>query len=195
MQLKSEKAVGHNSCLVVIIVQFLDILRIKRDSGTWTKFQPATPRSRDGYTLVEVLMAVMVIGLMTISLYAGLTYGFGIVQMSREDLRATQILMQKMESVRLCTWSSLTNCPITFKESYDPSATGNGGHGTVYSGTVTTNVASSIPSAANYKTNMCMVTVTVYWTNYLGKQSLVRSRQMQTQIARYGLQNYIWGSL
>lgn len=163
---------------------------------TWTKF-PGTPcfRSQDGYTLVEVIMAVMVIGLMTISLYAGLTYGFGIVQMSREDLRATQIMMQKMESIRLCTWSSLTNCPITFKESYDPSAVSQGGGGTIYTGTVVTNVASSIPNTANYKSNMCLVTVTVYWTNYLGKQTLVRTRQAQSQVARYGLQNYIWGSM
>jgi hypothetical protein len=40
-----------------------------------------------------------------------------------------------------------------------------------------------------------MATVTVSWTNYYGRQSIVRTRQLQTFIARYGIQNYIWGTV
>jgi hypothetical protein len=109
-------------------------------------------------------------------------------------LRATQILMQKAEGIRLCSWSQLTNT-ISFTERYDPLGTTNSTAGTVYSGTLSTNAASSIPDTASYKNNMRLVTITVYWTNYNHKTPVVHSRQMQTQAARYGLQNYLWGAM
>ena len=155
--------------------------------------------SRNGqraFTLAEVIIAVFIVTTMAISLYAGFSTGFMIVDSAREDLRASQILMQKAEAIRLCTWSSLASCPITFTERYDPTgyASGNGAGGIIYSGTLTTNVPSSIRNAAAYKTNMCMVNLAVYWTNYNGKQACVHSRSLQTLVARYGLQNYIWGT-
>jgi type II secretory pathway pseudopilin PulG len=154
---------------------------------------PAPGPGECGHTLVETMMAVVMVGFMMTSLYAGFTFGFRTVQMTREDLRATQILEQKTEALRLCTWSSLTNLPISFTTLYDPTSVQNGG-GTIYTGYITTNAADSIPNSAGYKSNMCLAMVTIYWTNYVGKQALPRSRQMQTQMARYGLQNYIWGA-
>lgn len=139
-------------------------------------------------------MAVLVLTTIATAYYAGLSYGFGIVQTSREDLRSTQILMQKTEGLRLCTWGQLINT-INFSERYDPLGTTNNAAGTVYRGTMTTNAASSIPDSASYKKNMRQVTVTVYWTNYNGKRPMVHSRQMQTEVARYGLQNYLWGAV
>lgn len=149
-------------------------------------------REQRAFTIAEVIVAVFIVTTMALSLYAGFSTGFMIVDSARQDLRATQILLQKVEAIRLCTWSSLANCPVSFVESYDPSSSGNSG--TVYTGTLTTNVATSIRNTAAYKTNMCLVNLTVYWTNYTGQQSSVHSRSMQTLVARYGLQNYIWGT-
>jgi len=145
------------------------------------------------FTLAEVIVSVLVLATMSLSLFGGFSTGFMIVDSAREDLRANQILMQKTEAIRLCTWSSLSNCPISFVERYDPNSTNSAG--TVYNGTVTTSRPNAIPDTAAYKTNMCMATVTVYWTNYYGGQSIVRTRQLQTFIARYGIQNYIWGTV
>ena len=42
---------------------------------------------------------------------------------------------------------------------------------------------------------MRAITVTLYWTNYSKKPNqtqVVRSRQMQTYVARYGMQNYLY---
>jgi hypothetical protein len=41
---------------------------------------------------------------------------------------------------------------------------------------------------------MRLVTVNLYWTNYLGgsKGIKVQSRQMQTYVARYGMQTYVY---
>jgi len=148
------------------------------------------------FTLAEVIVAVFILTTMALSLYAGFSTGFMIVDSARSDLRASQILMQKAEALRLCTWSSLASCPITFVEKYDPSAYsgGSGSGGTIYSGTLTTNVPASIRNSAAYKTNMCLVNLTLYWTNFDGCQYSVHSRTMQTLVARYGLQNYIWGT-
>ena len=54
---------------------------------------------RKGFTLVEVMMAVGVLGIMLVGLYGGLGYGFKQIQLAREDERATQILAERMEVV------------------------------------------------------------------------------------------------
>jgi prepilin-type N-terminal cleavage/methylation domain-containing protein len=143
------------------------------------------------FTLIEVMMSVLIVGLMTLSAYAAFSYGFGVVQMTRDDLRATQILMQRAETIRLCTWSSLSNCPINFVTTYDPS--GSSSAGTVYRGTITTNAVTGFPSGTLYTNNLRLLTASIFWTNTMGKQSIPHSRTMQTYIARYGIQNYVWG--
>ncbi len=127
------------------------------------------------------------------SFYGGLASGFALTQAAREDLRATQILMQKIEGIRLCTWSELSN--YTFTESYDPLGTTNRTGGVVYTGKVTTGPASSIPVGTTYAPNMQLVTVDLYWTNYNGGNPIVHQRTMETQVARYGMQSYLWGAI
>jgi len=85
------------------------------------------------FTLAEVLIAVAVFGVAAISLYAGFGTGFMLVDSAREELRATQILTQKAEALRLCSWSSLSSYPVTFTERYDPTGgSGTNGAGTIY---------------------------------------------------------------
>jgi prepilin-type N-terminal cleavage/methylation domain-containing protein len=144
------------------------------------------------FTLAEVMVAVFVLGTISIAFYGGLSSGFAVTQAAREDLRATQILMQKTEGIRLCTWSELSN--YTFRESYDPVGT-NQSKGVVYTGIVSIGSATNIPAAAAYKGNMKTVTVSIFWTNYNGSLPVVQRREMQTLVARYGLQNYIWGAM
>ena len=141
---------------------------------------------------MEVLLAVLLLGMMGLTLYASFFLGFQVIDSNRDELRATQILMQKTEAIRLCTWSQLTN--FTFCEYYDPLGTTYGRAGTLYTGTVTTNIADNISDADSYKANMRLITATVFWTNYNGARQIVHSREMQTQVARYGLQNYVWGN-
>lgn len=137
------------------------------------------------------MVAVCILGISSIALYGGLATGFLCIDSTRSELRANQILTQKAEALRLCSWSALSALPISFTETYDPSTTNSG---TVYVGTVSTNVATIIPVLAAYRTNMCVATITLYWTNYNGTRKIVHSRTNQTLIARYGIQNYIWGN-
>jgi prepilin-type N-terminal cleavage/methylation domain-containing protein len=160
------------------------------------KAQP-TPAAECGgriaaaFTLVEVLVAILILGTISVAYYGALSSGFGLVQSTREDLRATQILMQKIEAIRLCTWYELTN--FSFREPYDPMST-NQSAGAMYYGTVTTGPATSIPNTSAYQPRMCLVTVSLSWTNFNTPRPQPHTRQMQTEVARYGMQNYIWGA-
>lgn len=145
------------------------------------------------FTLAEVAVAVFVLGTIGGGFCLALSSGFSMLQTTREDLRATQIIMQKIEAVRLCTWSELAN--ISFQESYDPLSGTNQAAGAVYFGTVSIGPATSIPNTVSYAPNMCLVTVNLNWTNYNHTTAIPHTRQMQTQVARYGLQNYIWGAI
>ncbi len=158
--------------------------------------QPAARGGAAAYSLPEAILAIAIIGFMMISLYAGFSAGFTIVRAARENLRATHILLQRMEALRLCPWDELSN-PDSFKnvsfiESFDPlgQLAGSGG-GTVYTSDITSSVPTDLPDA--YQNDMRVVTVSVYWTNYNGQVPHVNARQMQTYVARQGLQNYVQG--
>src|SRR5437762_3196296 len=85
------------------------------------------------FTLAEVMVAVLVVGIVVVSLFAGVSSGFALVKLAREDLRATQFMLQRMEAVRLYTWSQITNAAYfstnTVAAYYDPEgqAVGSGG--------------------------------------------------------------------
>ncbi len=164
----------------------------------WNRHGTTAPRGRHeaAYTFLEVIIGVLVLGIMMLSLYAGFSSGFALVQVSRENVRATQILMQKMETIRLYKWNQVTNPAYlkpSFGEWYFPSGTNTKSAGTYYSGFLSVRSAPGIPPA--YAKNMRSVIATVYWTNYPRwprTNIIVRTREMQTLVARYGLQSYIF---
>ena len=164
---------------------------------TGTKRRSNLPRSERAFTLVEVVVAAMILGTATLSLFACFTTGFSIVQASRENLRATQIMLQRVEAIRLFNWNQVLDTTNylkpTFTEYYDPRGATNSSGGTFFQGFVTSNIPTDLPVA--YRTNMRTITVTLYWTNYMGKQTSVHTRQIQTRVARYGMENYIFGGI
>lgn len=161
------------------------------------KHRSLPPRAEHAFTLVEVVVAAMILGTATLSLFACFTTGFSIVQASRENLRATQIMLQRVEAIRLFNWNQVLDTTNylkpTFTEYYDPRGATNSTGGTLFQGFVTSNIPTDLPVA--YRTNMRTITVTLYWTNYMGQQTSVHSRQMQTRVARYGMENYIFGGI
>ena len=140
---------------------------------------------RVAFTLTEVMVAVGVIGVLFVSLYLAFSAGFSIVRVTRENLRATQILVQRMETVRLYSWSQLTNAAV-FKPSFTEDAMTS--LGTVYHGQVQLSEPAGI-GTPSYLSDLRVVTIAVRWTNTLGPV-VPHYRQMQTQVAKNGLQNY-----
>jgi hypothetical protein len=175
-------------------------IRWEHKQSSWSssaRARAGLPES--GYTFVEVLVAAVLLGLVGTTLYGAFAAGFCVIQTTQENLRATQILVQKTEAVRLFTWSQVADTnnylKFSFTENYDPLGTTNNTGGAKYTGTVRASVpaAGEVPEA--YRTNMRTLTVTLYWTNYNGGKAVVHQREMQTRVARNGMQNYLWGAL
>src|SRR5437879_5170529 len=85
------------------------------------RLRKAPGRQLHAYTLAELLVAVAILGIMFASLYAGIWYGFAVTDASRQDLRATQILLERMEGIRLFNWNQLVDTnynPVTFTKYY-----------------------------------------------------------------------------
>src|SRR6266581_4841812 len=80
--------------------------------------------SQSAFTLTEVLVALLVVSIMVVSLYTGVSSGFALVKLAREDLRATQIMLQRVETLRLYKWSNFTDASYfstnNYTEYYDP---------------------------------------------------------------------------
>ena len=151
------------------------------------------PANREGaapqsaYTLPEVMMGVMIMSIMFVTLYAGFTQGFGVVQTSRENLRATQILQHYSEVIRLYTWDQLTNgttIPHPFQTNWTFYPLGaSGQRGVTYSASLSIDGSGLLE---DYAGNTRNVTVTLSWTN----GTLVHVRKMTTLVSQYGLHRY-----
>jgi len=144
-------------------------------------------RERAAFSLIEALVAVAIVGLVFVSLYAGISSGFAVARVTRENLRATQILQEKMETIRLYTWEQLTTpnfVPTNFYEGFYASGTNNGG--LTYTGRVV--IANAPLTTEAYSNNMKQVAITVTWRS----GDVLRTREMTTLSAKHGLQNYIY---
>ena len=138
-------------------------------------------------TFVDVIMAVAIIAIMAGGVIGSLTYGFYVMQMARENQRATQIMLEKVEAIRLYNWSQVTDpnfIPTNFIDVYDPQG-GTNQQGVIYTGTVT---KSSVPFTNSYSPYMMQLTVGVTWRT----RSVNRTRSLTTYIARDGIQNYVY---
>lgn len=153
-------------------------------------------RARRAFTLIEVMIAVAITAIIFMAVHYGIITGLMLAQSGREQLRANQICLSRMEGIRLCNWDtqlfSNSIVPTNFTDFYYP--VGLGGYytnGITYRGTVTFSspFASNAPS---YAANMRRVTVTVTWTNGALGSATIHTQQMQTFVARYGVQNYVY---
>ena len=150
------------------------------------------PRHQRGFTLMEVMVAAAITLVLFVTFYATLSAGVMITQTSRENLRATQILVNRMEGIRLYTWNQLTNTallPTSFTEKFYPDGT-VADQGITYTGTVTVVIVALTSPASSYSNNLCQVTVNLTWQS----TGPVHTRQLSTYCAKYGIQNYVWTS-
>jgi prepilin-type N-terminal cleavage/methylation domain-containing protein len=144
---------------------------------------------RSAFTLTEVMTAMAIIALIFTVLNFGMAQSFSVLRTCRESLRATQILEEKMETVRLYKWEDI-NTP-----GFIPATISEGTGGVHYTGTLT--VSSSGCSAVfpgciseAYSNDVRLVVAKLDWTT--GRIS--HHKEMRTFVSKYGLQNYVYRS-
>ena len=129
------------------------------------------------------MVGMAVLGIVFVGLYSGMVYGFKLIGMARENLRATQILQERFEGIRLYNWDQLNDATFvtpTFQVPFYPNQSNY-----FFQGTVTV----AVPAySQKYTNDMRLVTIQLTWTNGTTRCS----RDVSSIIARYGLQNYVW---
>jgi len=148
------------------------------------------------FALAEVLVSVALMAIVFVSLYAGMSSGFAVTKIARENLRATQIMLERLEGIRLYNWNQLcysNMIPATFTTYYYPSITNGQSSGISYQGTISV-AAPNLNPSATYADRMRAITVTIYWTNDNGASQVVHRRSMTTYSARDGVQNYVYSN-
>lgn len=137
-------------------------------------------------TLPEVVASVAILAICAAGLMGALANGFRGMQLTRENQRATQILMEETEMIRLYNWDQVNTpgyIPTYFTVPYD-NQSANGG-GLYYTGRVT---IASAPFSASYATNIRQLTLTLNWSS----KNIPRTRTITTLVSKDGLQNYVY---
>jgi hypothetical protein len=149
------------------------------------KFQPGCSvrggcgNSARAFTLVETVVATLLLTLALVALYAAFSFGFGTIKLSQEDLRADQILVQKLETLRVYDWSKITNgyIPTELTASFSTN------EGVTYDVTIEVTPA---PVIESYSHTLRHITVSLSWES----GGVLRNRSMTTFVSKDGLQTY-----
>jgi prepilin-type N-terminal cleavage/methylation domain-containing protein len=184
-------------------------MQIKLSSGK----EPSGIPPASGFTLVEVLTAAAIAAVIFMAVFASVSVSFGLLTTTRQNLRATQIMVSRLEGLRLEAWDTTNGLtqlfnsgyvPTNFTESFYPlGLNGTTNDGISYYGQMAvsqlgagnTNVFGNTPPS--YATSMAIVTVTLKWTNSttgLNDVGKIHTRTMSTLVAQYGLQNYVFAA-
>jgi type II secretory pathway pseudopilin PulG len=148
----------------------------------------STPNNQRGTTIVEIVISTCILSIMAAGIIGCFAYGFYVMELARENQRATQIILEKFETVRLYNWDQVLApgfIPATFEDVYDPQA-GSGSTGVAYHGTV---AVRNVPFSSSYSSNMRELVITLTWSS---SRNLSRTRTMSTFVAKDGVQNYVY---
>jgi Tfp pilus assembly protein PilV len=136
-------------------------------------------QSKSGFTLLEAMLATLILAFVLASVLAVLSQCARYVADIRRTARASQILQQEMEGIRLTNvWSDITGLANTTFS--DPNDTNR-----LYTGTITQANYASYGST----TTVVKVTLTVTWTNQTNR---VLTNTLTALVGNGGLNKYIY---
>lgn len=136
-------------------------------------------------------MATGIIAVTGAGVISAINYGLCIMRIARENQRATQVMLEKLEAVRLYNWTEVTNSgfiPSNFTAAYDPTSATNM-QGITYYGSLSVAIPNFNGTVPNYSSAIRQFTVSVSWTNSGG---LAHTRTLSTYVAQNGMQNYVY---
>lgn len=134
-------------------------------------------RFRAGFTLIETSIAAMILGLVLVSVLAITSQCYRYLADIRLTARSSQVLQQKMEDIRLLSWSQVQALPAGFTDPHDTAG--------IFAGTIALAAFDSYDGA----TTVSKVTLTVTWTNQSGQ---VRANKLTSYVSNGGLNKYIF---
>jgi hypothetical protein len=139
----------------------------------------APARGQPGHTLIDVVVATWLLTVVVVGLFGAFSFGFSTIKISQEDVRASQIILQKLETLRVYDWSRITNgyFPATFTASYSTSG------GVTYEGAI---AIEPFPTAESYSNTLRQVTVSLAWVS----SGIPRYRVVRTLVSQNGIQTY-----
>ena len=146
------------------------------------------PRSLAGFTIAEVVIAIAICAIGAAALMSCFGYAIRLVGQFRANQRATQIIMEKAETLRLYSWDQVNTSgfiPASFTNTYDGDFVTTNYSGTVYYGVVT---VGNFPDSTSYAGRMKQLTLTLNWTT----ENIFHTRSLTTFIAQDGIQNYVY---
>jgi hypothetical protein len=132
-----------------------------------------------------VVIAAGILVFVAASLFGAYAFGFALTKVSQEDVRADQILVEKLETIRMYDWGRVTSgtyIPTTFTASFYPTTNG-APSGVAYSGTVD---IVTPPVAESYSNSLRQVTATLTWVS----GNATHTRSMTTFVSQNGIQTY-----
>lgn len=152
-----------------------------------------------GHTLAQALAAITVLGLAVIAFSGAFATAYCVIHSSREQLRASQIVMERAESLRLFNWSQVSaarkHVQPLFVQSDAPSDVTEDSGGVQYVGYLTGAASLAGGSAKDAHAHMRNVTLALSSTTCNGDQAAVRTSQVQIRLARNGAPKYVWPAL
>jgi hypothetical protein len=143
-------------------------------------FTDASKGNAVGFALVEALLATGLLALIIGTLYGAFSFGFRVIQVSQEDMRADQVLLERLESLRVYDWSRVTNhfIPGSFSAYYN-----NNTNGLSYAGTI---VVTNTTFSESYAGTLRQVNASVTWVS----GGVSRRRTMSTFVSQNGICTY-----
>jgi prepilin-type N-terminal cleavage/methylation domain-containing protein len=140
----------------------------------------------NAFTIMEVMVAMFLLALLITAVYGAISNGITTMRMARENLRATQILLERMETIRLYHWEQLKPgfVATNFVANYDVTSKSTNS-GILYYGSVSIDPADT---GTSYSDDMKLVTVRLNWNT----GHITRTRQLTTYVCRTGIQNYVY---
>jgi len=131
-------------------------------------------RKTDGFTLVEVIVGMFILGIIFTSAFSTYQLGLNMIDDAREEIRASQIIQSEMERLRTKNWTQLQKMPsgATFKPS--------GEFAKIYA----TNYSAYRYLITLNPSDKMLVAIRVQWTNSAGKTSV---RWFNTIFTKNGL--------
>src|SRR5688572_25114185 len=98
---------------------------------TMAAVKSTAKRRHQAFFLLEATIGMALLGLVFMALYTGLVSTTYSVHLSRENLRATQLMAEKLDTIRLYGWNKIADDPYYIQPkdeplySDDPSKPGN----------------------------------------------------------------------